>query len=416
MPYSFFRQIFLTGFLLICSSLLIHTVQADYIFVSPKGKDTNSGTINAPYLTIAKAIKSSTSGDTIFLRSGIYYELTRISNYGQNATDYLTIKPYNNEQVIIDGSKRNQQDLSSRSAFYLKNSHFIRIENLIIQNIVGNDRSFYPSGILIRDGSSNVVIKNNELRNIANLHPKGNANGIIVYGNTDIPISNIVLEKNYLHHLQLGNSESLTISGNVVNFQIISNTLFQNNNIGIDIAGHYGACETSGCIDIARYGVIANNTIQQQSSVNNPAYSEGSSAGIYVDGGRFIRIINNRISANDYGISLGSENENQYTENIFLTQNVISFNRKAGLVLGGSSKQNGGAKNIEVFQNLFKLNDQLNQGYKEITIQNHNSSITFDQNTYQVCYPVNFVNFAVKDYTALSMDNLIYFKQVKQSC
>lgn len=38
------------------------------IYVSPQGSDDNAGTLEAPYLTLKKAIENSSAGTTIYLR------------------------------------------------------------------------------------------------------------------------------------------------------------------------------------------------------------------------------------------------------------------------------------------------------------------------------------------------------------
>ena len=369
------------------------SADANSIYVSTGGDDQNTGSYSNPFRTIEHAINSSNPGDTIYLRSGIYYEMIKLENYGLNQNKWLTIKAYNNEEVILDGSKRDIES-NLRAGFHLKNSHYIKIEDLIIRNIQGNSNDFYPAGILIIDESSRIQLINNEIYDIANFHHKGNAHGILVYGNSMKPITNILIKRNKLHHLTLGRSESLTISGNAKDFLVIQNTLYKNNNIGIDIAGHYGACKIEGCTDIARDGIVARNIVIDQSAKNNPAYNGSNSAvGIYIDGAQNIRVINNFVYKNNYGISIASENYGKTAKNVTIRGNIIVNSDKAGLVLGGSTLENGGTENIKITGNYFILNDTMQDEYKEITIQQNNQDVIFNQNSYFVCYPTHYVDF-----------------------
>lgn len=68
-------------------------------FVSTTGNDSGPGTLASPLKTIAKAISSATSGQTIVLRGGTYHESVTIPS-GKT----LTIQPYLNEVVWLDGS------------------------------------------------------------------------------------------------------------------------------------------------------------------------------------------------------------------------------------------------------------------------------------------------------------------------
>lgn len=66
-------------------------------YVSPTGSDSAAGTLAAPYRTIVKAINAAAAGDTVVLRAGVYHESLTV-------TKKLTIQPYGNEIVWLDGS------------------------------------------------------------------------------------------------------------------------------------------------------------------------------------------------------------------------------------------------------------------------------------------------------------------------
>lgn len=66
-------------------------------YVSPTGSDSAAGTLAAPYKTITKAIGAASAGQTIVLRAGTYHESITLNKQ-------LTIQPYNNEVVWLDGS------------------------------------------------------------------------------------------------------------------------------------------------------------------------------------------------------------------------------------------------------------------------------------------------------------------------
>jgi parallel beta-helix repeat protein len=66
-------------------------------YVSPTGSDGAAGTLAAPYRTITKAIDAAAAGDTVVLRAGVYHESLTVNKK-------LTIQPYNNEIVWLDGS------------------------------------------------------------------------------------------------------------------------------------------------------------------------------------------------------------------------------------------------------------------------------------------------------------------------
>ncbi len=383
----------------ICSVILcsfffvtLKTSASTIFYVAQTGNNAEAGSYEAPWRTIQHAINQVTPGDTIYVREGIYEELINIDKIGNIEQGLITIQPYKNEKVVIDGQNVEVTN-SNRAAFSIKDAQGISIQGFEIRNITTNNEDHYPAGVLIRGASKHIELLNNNIHHIANYAEEGNAHGIIVYGNRSEAIHHITIRKNEVHHLTLGSSESLTFSGNITDFVIDHNFMHNNNNIGIDIAGYYNACEEVDCIDFSRKGIISNNVVIKNSSAQNIAYGgDNSAAGIYIDGSKDIEIINNLVSGNDYGISISSENYQQAAMNITVRNNFIMNNHKAGLVIGGSSKDNGGAHNNLIEENLFISNDRLNEGYREISVQYYNVNNTFKDNTYYVCSTKDYIN------------------------
>jgi hypothetical protein len=82
--------------------------QTDY-YVSPSGNDANHGSVQSPFLTIEKAqseARKVTGEVTVYLRGGVYRIASPLVFTPQDGNDNksLTIKPYNNEKVVIKGS------------------------------------------------------------------------------------------------------------------------------------------------------------------------------------------------------------------------------------------------------------------------------------------------------------------------
>lgn len=69
------------------------------IFVAPSGSDNASGTEQQPFRTIAHAVSTARTGDTVVLRAGTYHETVTIPG---NKT--LTIQSYPKEAAWLDGS------------------------------------------------------------------------------------------------------------------------------------------------------------------------------------------------------------------------------------------------------------------------------------------------------------------------
>ncbi|MDQ3762577.1 MAG: DUF1565 domain-containing protein [Actinomycetota bacterium] len=73
-------------------------------FVSTSGNDTNPGTLERPFATIAKGVAGLGSGDILNLRDGIYIEPVNIAGKHGRADDPIVIRSYPGEHASIDGS------------------------------------------------------------------------------------------------------------------------------------------------------------------------------------------------------------------------------------------------------------------------------------------------------------------------
>jgi hypothetical protein len=66
----------------------------------------------------------------------------------------------------------------------------------------------------------------------------GGATGISVYNGDKTTIRNqLIIDNCTLHDCQPAWSEALTLSGNIQNFQVTNNRVYNMNNIGMDFAG-----------------------------------------------------------------------------------------------------------------------------------------------------------------------------------
>ena len=143
------------------------------VYVSPDGSDSNPGTINLPYQTIAKAMSVATAGTTIYLRGGTYPLNTTLgAGISGTAGNHINLWAYPGEKPILDFSGESYASSSrgielKRNYWYLKgltiknagdNGVYISGAN----NIVENCSVSYckDTGIQISDGGSYNYIHN----------------------------------------------------------------------------------------------------------------------------------------------------------------------------------------------------------------------------------------------------------------
>ncbi|MCK5175252.1 MAG: right-handed parallel beta-helix repeat-containing protein [Planctomycetes bacterium] len=74
-------------------------------YVSASGDDSNVGSIDQPFRTIAKAATVIRAGDTCLIRGGTYHEAVVIENIRGSRDKPITFKAYGDEEVTLDGSE-----------------------------------------------------------------------------------------------------------------------------------------------------------------------------------------------------------------------------------------------------------------------------------------------------------------------
>lgn len=120
-----------------------YSVPSSAHFVSPSGKDGNRGTQASPWRTLEKALNSAPSGSTIVLRGGTYHE------GDLRLTKKLTLQPYRQERVWLDGGQRFDQALRAG-----KNSSSSVIRGIGFQH-------YTEEGLHVGKPSSHITLQNN---------------------------------------------------------------------------------------------------------------------------------------------------------------------------------------------------------------------------------------------------------------
>jgi parallel beta-helix repeat protein len=348
-------------------SLLLSSNSSTEYYVSPTGSDSNSGTFQEPFKTIQKALNTVSAGDTISIRGGTYREKLTVKTSGTSGNS-ITIQNYENENVVIDGS-----GVSGSNIIYIYNKSYITIKGLEICNSSSGNT---PTGIFVEGSGEGIQILNNKIHDV---HTTDNAFGIAVYGtNGNTPINNILIQGNEVYNCTLGQSESLTVNGNVTNFKILNNKVHDNDNIGICCIGFENTAPSN---DQARNGLVAENIVYNITSKYNVTYhGEACSDGIYVDGGKDIVIQKNIIYNCDIGIEVASEHLNKIASNILVKNNLVYGSGLYGLSIGGSSSGNGYANNCTFRNNTFYNNTVGINLSKTMTNYIHNN-IIYDKDT-----------------------------------
>ena len=224
-------------------------------YVATTGSDSNSGSQTAPFRHLTKAAATATqAGDTVIVMDGTYDNEGVVAPnfvvtlyYSGTSGNPITFKAQNRGKAILDSMNTSTTTTCNGASAYfdLKNASFIVIQGFVIQR--GCD-----SGIQSNDAAHDILIKWNEVRNIANHTVTDQIGRDGIYLNSTE--YNFTFDGNSWHDIGRTDGQTLLhfdhgIYAHAQNVTIINN-LFYNNNRGYHIQ----------LADQASSWLIANNT------------------------------------------------------------------------------------------------------------------------------------------------------------
>ena len=373
----------ITKFILSTGVLLALNVSAATFYVSPTGNDTNSGSLASPWLTIQKAANTLAPGDTVLVRGGVYPEAVTVSVSGNSINGFVTFENYPGETPILDGTSLTVP-AADNGMFLIQDKGFIAIQGFEIRNYRSSTKNIVPAGIFVSGASHDITIRSNRVHHIETNYggvTGGDAFAIVIYGTSATQaITNLYIQGNEVCSNKTGSSETVTLNGNVMNFDVSNNSVHDNNNIGIAFIGFEGV-SSNPSTDRARSGVCRSNTVWNISSFGNPAYGNNYAAdGIYCDGASNVVIELNRVYACDIGSEIASEHANGNASHIELRDNLIWSNRLVGVYIGGYDNKRGWAEFCRITHNTLYHNDTLQNGNGELCLQFDTRTNTFTHN------------------------------------
>jgi hypothetical protein len=279
-------------------------------YVSTKGSDQNSGSLNSPWRTIQHAANSVGPGATVYVYAGVYNEAVTFPTSGTVSAP-ITFESLPGQVATLDGTGLKCCGSSGTQGLITiaGTRNYITVRGFELRNFTTSSSKATPSGVWVTGSGTGVKILNNIVHGITTKSEKnGNAFGIAVYGTTQSPITQITLSGNEVYDLKTGESESLNVTGNVTYFKITNNLVHDNDNIGIDAIGYEKTAPVG--YDEAMYGEISGNTVYNISGVKNPGEGDSYDAdGLYCDGCAYVTFENNFVMNSDYGIEVTSENQ-----------------------------------------------------------------------------------------------------------
>jgi parallel beta-helix repeat protein len=348
------------------------------VFVATSGSDQNVGTLAQPFRTVQAALASLPigQGGNVFLRGGSYLlddDITIENAEGGTADSRLVIRNYENEKVIIDGSRL---DALKSPAIILNSTRAVDIQGLEITGSYG--------GINVIGSSNDISIRNNIVRDVG-------FTGIGAFGAELGGIQNVRVDGNTVFRTNLFNRDrpvdqptgwgsgivfSLTNGGSITN-----NLVYENYGEGISVTLANGATASGNTVyDSFSVGMYMDN-------VTNSVFDRNF---IYSTGNReFFRRFADGKEVAATGIQLANENypltEFRFAVSNPLDSNIISNNIVVGgeRVFGyGNFENGGGLKNVQIINNTFYGNSTTDTVFT-IDPDSHENTIIFNNLIYK---------------------------------
>jgi hypothetical protein len=128
---------FITSFLLMFLLFSSEALAATY-YVSPTGNDGNSGSRDAPFMSIQKAADIVNPGDTVIVTDGVYKDMNSdgiivIVRRGGSSGNYVTFKAEHKWGAVLDG-----QNNKAGFGFSIADSvSYIKIQDFVIKGVSG---------------------------------------------------------------------------------------------------------------------------------------------------------------------------------------------------------------------------------------------------------------------------------------
>jgi len=309
-----------------------YAIQAQEIFVSTSGKDSNAGSRQKPLRSIQKAVDKLSPGGTVTLLAGTYdlKAIIIISSKGTRES-WITIRGEKGAKVILDGAKLdipNSKDYPSNNGLLqIQQAAYVRIVNIHVRNS-------HRSGINIQDSNHIDVINCFSENSLSpGIAAWQRCEYIRVLGNTVINANDMKMSWTpYKGHE--APHEAISMAG-PHHFEVAWNHVYNCQKEGIDVK------------ETASFGIVHHNYVHDLKR-----------QGLYIDGwfGQLeqIEMYENVVHGCESGIAVSSE-EGPNTKNLKIHHNLVYNNRATGIFFSRWGADNP-REQVMVYNNTFYRN------------------------------------------------------------
>ncbi|WP_417388170.1 right-handed parallel beta-helix repeat-containing protein [Gimesia sp.] len=305
---------------------------ADY-YVATTGNDQNPGSLNQPFRTIARGLNSARQpGDNVIVRKGMYPQSRTLNLANPGAADnYITLKAYRDEEVIIDGS-----NLPENATLIAVLAHHIRIQGFTVRNSQNIGISIWGPGTRVHA----VEVTGNRVHHCQN-------SGIYAgFNRLSDPVRDLLIADNIISECSLMNEGGRFSQWSFgAGAGLSRNVTLRNNSVSLCYGEGIG-------LYLSNKGTIEGNTVHDNYSVNiyldNTTNTRVSRNLVYSTGDKRFYRFNQPAS----GIQIANENypgfNNPSSDNT-IVGNILVNNFHA--IYSGSYQRGGGLKRTLIAHN-----------------------------------------------------------------
>ena len=330
---------------------------------------SSGGSTSATVNSWIAAHENSISATTVVCLSGTFTSPVQV--WSKSSTALLEIAPAPGATATLDLGLLAAADTNPNEYFgdsggvSIVDSRSVEIYGLTVENYTFDGTAHSPAGIYVTVRSdtantsqsvvphlsacflnggacSDIYLIDNTVQDITNTADQdysaksvcgnGNVDGygiaVIAAGSsTSRALQHVVIEGNTVTGTRTGQSETVTINGDITDFLAAGNVIHDADNIGLDTIGwETGASQAS-------HGLVEGNTVYNIDTWSNAAYGKWSggtcvarqenAAGIYDDGAAYIWIDSNVVWNADQGINLDVETAGQQTDHLLVSGNTV---------------------------------------------------------------------------------------------
>jgi len=330
-----------------------------------------SGSTSADVNSWIASNENSITATTVVCLSGTFGDPIHV--WSKSSAALLEIAPEPGSAATLDLGEVRPADTnpnqfwSDSGGISIVDSRSVEIYGLTVENYTWDGTAHSPAGIYVTvrsdtantnqdtyphrsacflDGGacSDIYILDNTVRDITNTADEDHAsksvcgNGSVdAYGiaaiaagsSTSPALQHLVIEGNTVTGTRTGQSETVTINGDITDFLVAGNTIYHTDNIGLDTIGwETGTAQ-------ARHGLVQGNKVYSVDTYSNAAYGKWDSAtgtcgplpenaaGLYDDGASYVWINDNVVWNTDQGINLDVETANKETDHLLVSGNTV---------------------------------------------------------------------------------------------